>query len=148
MIGRAPVILLAAALLVAGPALAETPTEAVMAFYDQIGLELDPAARERFVDPARSVLDGSDRLRKAGEGDCLDPHMPQDNVGTDIDEIRKTLKSLETVKDDEAKVTIAFVAAGAPHRLQWQLRKVANSWKVSDILSATGEWALSQYHCE
>lgn len=127
---------------------AGTPTEAVMAFYDHVGLELDPAERDRFVDPAKTVFDGNERLKKTGEGDCLDPHMPLDNVETGGGEIRKTLKSLETVKGDEAKVTVAFVAAGAPHRLQWQLRKVGDGWKVADILSITGEWALSQYHCE
>lgn len=129
-------------------AFAGTPTEAVIAFYDHVGLELDPAERGRFVDPAKAVFDGNERLHKAGEGDCLDPNMPLDNVEAGVDQVRKSLKSLETVKGDEAKVTVAFVAAGAPHRLQWQLRKVDGAWKVADILSITGEWALSQYHCE
>jgi hypothetical protein len=127
---------------------AGTPTEAVMAFYDHVGLELDPAERGRFVDPAKAVFDGSERLKQSGEGDCLDPHMPLDNVDAGLEQFRKSLKTLETIKGDEAKVTVAFVAAGAPHRLQWQLRKVGDAWKVADILSITGEWALSQYHCE
>ena len=135
-------------IVVPASALAGTPTEAVMAFYDHVGLELDPAERDRFVDPAKAVFDGSERLKKSGEGDCLDPHMPLDNVDAGAEQFRKSLKTLETVKGDEAKVTVAFVAAGAPHRLQWQLRKVGDAWKVADILSITGEWALSQYHCE
>lgn len=148
MLGRVHAVSFAIALLVAGPALAETPTEAVMVFYDHIGLELDPAARDKFVDPAKGVFDASDRLKMAGEGDCLDPHMPLDNLVGDFDAIHKSLKSLEAVKGDQAKVTVAFVAAGAPHRMLWQLRKVGDSWKVADILSITGEWALSQFHCE
>lgn len=142
--GIAMVVLLA----VSSPAFAATPTEAVMAFYDHVGLELDPAERDRFVDPAKAVFDGSERLKKSGEGDCLDPHMPLDNVDAGAGEFRKSLKTLETIKGDEAKVAVAFVAAGAPHRLQWQLRKLGGAWKVADILSITGEWALSQYHCE
>lgn len=130
------------------PAFAGIPTAAVMAFYDHVGLELDPAERDRFVDPAKAVFDGSERLKQSGEGDCLDPHMPPDNVDAGAGQFSKSLKTLETIKGDEAKVTVAFVAAGAPHRLQWQLRKVADAWKVADILSITGEWALSQYHCE
>ncbi|TIV08923.1 MAG: ABC transporter substrate-binding protein, partial [Mesorhizobium sp.] len=35
-----------------------------------------------------------------------------------------------------------------PHRLEWKFRKVDGDWKVSDLLSVTGEWALSQYQCE
>jgi hypothetical protein len=142
--GIAMVVLLAAS----SPAFAATPTEAVMAFYDHVGLELDPAERDRFVDPAKAVFEGSERLKKSGEGDCLDPHMPLDNVDAGAAEFRKSLKTLETINGDEARVTVAFVVAGAPHRLQWQLRKVGGAWKVADILSITGEWALSQYHCE
>lgn len=142
--GTAMVVLLGAA----SPAFAATPTEAVMAFYENVGLELDPAERDRFVDPAKAVFDGSERLKQSGQGDCLDPHMPLDNVDSGLDQFRKSLKTLETVKGDEAKVTVAFVAAGAAHRLQWQLRKVGDAGKVADILSITGEWALSQYHCE
>ncbi|PSJ61119.1 hypothetical protein C7I84_10515 [Mesorhizobium ephedrae] len=127
---------------------AETPTEAVMAFYDRPGLENDPAARDRFADPARSVLDGSDRLRRSGQGECLDPHMALDNVEGDAADLRRTLRTREVVQAEEAKVLVAFTAQGAPHRMEWKLKKVGGAWKVVDILSVTGEWALSQYNCE
>ena len=54
----------------------------------------------------------------------------------------------EAVNGDEAKVVAAFVAAGNPHRLEWKFKKVDGDWKISDLLSVTGEWALSQYQCE
>ncbi|MFH0038601.1 hypothetical protein ACG3OR_34810, partial [Pseudomonas aeruginosa] len=60
----------------------------------------------------------------------------------------KSLRTIEAVNGDEAKVVVAFVVAGNQHRLEWKLKKVGGDWKVSDLLSVTGEWALSQYQCE
>mgnify|MGYP002379863863 FL=1 len=117
-------------------------------FYERIGSELDPAGRNHFIDPAKAVLDASDALEKSGQGECLDPNMALDNAPADKAEIDKTLKMLEAVKNDEAKVVVAFVEAGYPHRLEWKLKKVAGAWKISDLLSITGQWALSQYQCQ
>ncbi|HEY4192225.1 MAG TPA: hypothetical protein VGM46_06230 [Mesorhizobium sp.] len=125
-----------------------SPLAAVKPFYDHIGLELDPRERNRFIDPARSVLDKADALEKSGEGDCLDPNIALDNVVDQQAEIAKSLKMLDAAKNDDAKVIVAFVAQGKPHRLEWKLTKQGGDWKVSDILSVTGEWALSQYQCE
>ncbi|TIX02821.1 MAG: hypothetical protein E5V57_21350 [Mesorhizobium sp.] len=124
------------------------PTAVVKPFYEHVGLELDPAQRSHFADPAKSVLDKSDALRKSGQGECLDPNMALDNAEYDKTEIDKSLKTIEAAKGDEAKVVVAFVVAGNPHRLEWKFRKVDGDWKVSDLLSVTGEWALSQYQCE
>jgi ABC-type transporter MlaC component len=66
----------------------------------------------------------------------------------DKTEIERSLKSVEAVHGDEAKVVVAFVVAGNQHRLEWKLKKVGGKWKISDLLSVTGEWALSQYQCE
>lgn len=143
-------VLLVAVLLAAGVAQAgaATPMETVRVFYDRIGIELDPAELGRFVDPALSVMTGAQALRASGEGDCLDPNMPLDNAPPDSAEIQKTLKLVEAVNGDTAKVVVAFVVEGAPHRLEWKLKKVGDDWKVSDLLSVTGEWALSQYGCQ
>lgn len=133
--------------LIAAPVFANSPTEAVRAFYDHVGLELDPAARDRFVDPALSVIAGDEALRKSGQGGCLDPHMPQDGV-EDGAEIAKSLKMAEAISGDTAKVVVAFKAGTEPHRLEWKLRRAGGGWKVYDILSVVGEWALSQYGCQ
>ncbi|QIA24105.1 hypothetical protein [Mesorhizobium sp. AA22] len=132
----------------AAPVRLGSPTAVVKPFYEHVGLELDPAQRSHFADPAKSVLDKSDALRKSGQGECLDPNMALDNAEYDKAEIDKSLKTIEAVKGDEAKVVVAFVVAGNPHRLEWKFRKVDGDWKVSDLLSVTGEWALSQYQCE
>jgi hypothetical protein len=125
-----------------------SPMAMIKPFYERIGSELDPAGRNRFIDPAKAVLDASDALEKSGQGECLDPNMALDNAPADKAEIDKTLKMLEAVKNDEAKVVVAFVEAGNPHRLEWKLKKIAGAWKISDLLSITGQWALSQYQCQ
>lgn len=132
----------------AAPIQPGSPTAVVRPFYDQVGLEIDPAERGHFIDPAKTVLDKSDALRKSGQGECLDANMALDNADYDKAEIDKSLKTLEAVKGDEAKVIVAFVVSGNPHRLEWKLKKVDGDWKISDLLSVTGEWALSQYQCE
>ncbi|RWM88337.1 MAG: hypothetical protein EOR84_28365 [Mesorhizobium sp.] len=137
----------------AAPLRPGSPTAMVKPFYEHVGLELDPAQRSHFVDPAKSVLDKSDALRKSGQGECLDPNMALDNAAYDRAaydraEIDNSLKTVEAVKGDEAKVIVAFVVASNPHRLEWKFKKVDGDWKISDLLSVTGEWALSQYQCE
>ncbi|MER8815096.1 hypothetical protein [Mesorhizobium sp. M0965] len=132
----------------AAPVQPGSPTAVVKPFYEHARLEVDPAQRGHFTDPAKSVLDKSDALRKSGQGECLDPNMALDNAEYDEAEIDKSLKTIEAVTGDQAKVVVAFVASGNPHRLEWKLKKVDGDWKISDLLSVTGEWALSQYQCE
>ncbi|MDX8437519.1 hypothetical protein RFN25_29365 [Mesorhizobium abyssinicae] len=125
-----------------------SPTAVVKPFYEHLGLELDPAERKNFIDPAKTVLDKSDALRNSGQGECLDPNMALDNADYDKAAIEGSLKTIEAVRGDEAKVVVAFVVANNAHRLEWKLKKVGGDWKISDLLSVTGEWALSQYQCE
>ena len=132
----------------AAPVLPGSPTAVVKPFYEHLGLELDPTQRSNFVDPAKTVLDKSDALRASGQGECLDPNMALDNADYDKLAIDKSLKSIEAVNGDQAKVVVAFVVEGNQHRLEWKLKKVDGDWKISDLLSVTGEWALSQYQCE
>lgn len=126
----------------------KTPTDIVMAIYERPGLEHDPAVRGLFADPIKHVLDDSDQLRRTGDGDCLDPNMALDNVEGDAAEVRKTIKTHEAVDGEQARVLVAFVASGAPHRLEWKLKKLRGAWKVVDLVSVNGEWALSQYNCQ
>ncbi|RAZ73210.1 hypothetical protein [Mesorhizobium atlanticum] len=132
----------------AAPVLPGSPTAVVKPFYEHLGLELDPSQRKNFIDPAKTVLDKSDALRASGQGECLDPNMALDNADYDKLAIDRSLRTIEAVNGDEAKVVVAFVVEGHQHRLEWKLKKVGGAWKVSDLLSVTGEWALSQYQCE
>lgn len=125
----------------------DSPSAQVRPFYLD-GADLATADLNRFVDPARTVLEKNEALKKSGEGDCLDQNMPLDQVPYDRATLEKTFKSLESINGDQARVVVAFVEGGEPHRLEWKLTKVENGWKISDLLSVTGEWALSQYQCE
>ncbi|OBQ80440.1 hypothetical protein [Mesorhizobium sp. WSM3873] len=132
----------------AAPVLPGSPTAVVKPFYEHLGLELDPGQRKNFSDPAKSVLDKADALRASGQGECLDPNMALDNADYDKLAIDKSLRTIEAINGDEAKVVVVFVVEGHQHRLEWKLKKVGGDWKISDLLSVTGEWALSQYQCE
>lgn len=143
------VIASVAALLPALPAAAEEPVDAVKAFYDHPGLELEPTARDRFVDPARRILDQNDAIKAGGEPDgCLDPALPFNDTDYDLAEVTGSLKLAQSVTGDEAKVVAMFKAEGAMARVEWQLKKVGDAWKVADIVSMTKDWALSQFNCE
>jgi hypothetical protein len=84
-----------------------------------------------------SVLDKSDALRKSGQGECLDPNMALDNAAYDRAEIDNSLKTIEAVKGDEAKVIVAFIVAGNPHRLEWEVQKGRR--RLEDIGPSVGD---------
>lgn len=138
-----------AAILSALPAAADEPAEAVKAFYDHPGLELEPTARDRFVDPAKRILDQNDAIKAGGEPDgCLDPDLPFDDTDYDLAEVMGSLKLVQAVTGDEAKVVATFKTVSDVARLEWKLKKVGDAWKVADIVSMTKDWALSQFNCE
>lgn len=132
----------------ASPAFAATPIETVRAFYERPGLELSREARDRFIDPALSILNANDAIKATGEGGCIDDGLALDSPEADPAEVAASLKLAESVNGTHAKVVAAFTVAKAPHRMEWKLRQVDGEWKVYDLLSVTGEWALSQYGCE
>ena len=55
--------LVAALLALPAAALAGPPTEAVKPFYAHPGLELEASARDRFVDPAFTILNQNDTIK-------------------------------------------------------------------------------------
>ena len=136
------------ALLATPVVAAETPTETVRRFYDRPGIETDDSMRGLFVDPALTKLNQDEAIRKSGQGGCLDPGLAVDNAAPDPAEIASSLKLAESVSGEEAKVIAGFTVAGDPHRMEWKLKRVDGQWKIYDLLSVTGEWALSQFGCE
>ena len=130
-------------------ALAGEPTEAVKPFYLHPGLELEPAERGRFVDPAKTILDQNDAIRAGGEGEgCLDPALPFDDTKYDLTQVMNTLKFTESIDDDDAKVVAKFRVPDGSAMLEWKLKRVDGAWKVADIVSVSKDWALSQFNCE
>ena len=135
-------------LLLQADAFAGTATEAVQPFYAQPGLELEASARDRFVDPALTILNQNDVIRATGEEGCLDPALAFDDTEYDLAEVMASLSFSETVTGNEARVIAAFTAENAPHRMQWRLRNVDGAWKIADLVSMTGDWSLSQFNCQ
>ncbi len=125
----------------------DSPAAQIRPFYAD-GADLASADRNRFVDPAKTVLEKNEILKKSGQGDCRDQNRALDEVPYDRAMLEKTFKSLESINGDQARVVVAFIEGTEPHRLEWKLKKVDGAWKITDLLSVTGEWALSQYQCE
>jgi hypothetical protein len=123
-------------------------SDAVQPFYAQPGLEFEPSARDRFTDPAQNVLNQNDAIKQSDAEGCLDPALAFDDTDYDLAEVTSTLSLSESIKGDDATVVATFKVLKEPHRIEWKLKMIAGAWKVSDIVSMTGDWALSQFNCE
>jgi hypothetical protein len=145
------IVPLVAVLLLAGltsPALAGEPSEVVRQFYVQPGLELEQSARGNFIDPARKVLNQNDAIRQGGPDGCLDPALPFNDTNFDPAEVARTLKLEELVSGSEATVLAKFMAEGQEQAVQWRLKQIGTSWRISDMISTSKDWALSRFQCE
>lgn len=129
-------------------ALAGAPSDVVKQFYLQPGLELEQSARANFIDPARKVLNQNDAIRQGGEEGCLDPALPFNDTNYDPSEVAGTLKLEELISGGEATVVAKFTAEGQEHAVQWQLREIGTTWRISDMISMSKDWALSRFQCE
>lgn len=130
------------------PSFAGAPTEAVQPFYAQPGLEFEPSARDRFTDPAQNVLNQNDAIKQTGEEGCLDPALAFDDSDYDLAEVTSTLSLSESIKGEDATVVATFKVLKEPHRIEWKLKMIGGAWKIADIVSMGGDWALSQFNCE
>jgi hypothetical protein len=143
-VGRfVPALLALPAAALAGPA-----TDAVQPFYARPGLELEASARDRFVDPALNVLNQNDAIKATGEEGCLDPALAFDDTDYDLAKVTATLTFSESVAGEEAKVFATFKVDKEAHRMEWRLKNVGGAWKIADLVSMTGDWALSQFNCQ
>jgi hypothetical protein len=142
--------LIAVPLLVAtaSVALAGEPSEVVRQFYLRPGLELEQSARGNFIDPARKILSQNDEIRQGGPDGCLDPALPFNDTNFDPAEVTRTLKLEELVSGNEATVVAKFMAEGQEQAVQWRLKKIGTSWRISDMISMSKDWALSRFQCE
>jgi hypothetical protein len=130
------------------PAFAASPQDVVRLFYEHTGAETDLALRSHFTDPALKILDDNDRLKAAGEGECLDRNMAFDNTEPSAGEMGEAVKIAEAIRGETATVVATFVTGGERHRMEWRLKLVDGEWKIADLVSGTGDWALRQYFCE
>lgn len=145
---------LVAALLTGIPVLAAAgpASDAVKTFYAPVGFEADPAMRDRFVDPAKSVFEQYDKSSaNSEEVGCIDFVLAIDAQDYDQGELDRTLKLAETVSGNEATVMATFSlfpdSPEAARSIEWSLKKVGAEWKVSDIVSKANGWRLSSFDC-
>lgn len=114
----------------------------------QPGLELEKSARNRFIDPARKILNQNDEIRQGGPDGCLDPSLPFNDTDYDPAEIAGTLALDEVVSGNEATVLATFMAEGQKQAVQWRLKKIGVEWRIFDLVSMSKDWALSRFQCE
>jgi hypothetical protein len=147
MVRRAGIVVLLAVAMPT-PSFAGPASDAVQPFYAHPGLELEASARDRFTDPALNVLNQNDAIKKTGEEGCLDPALAFDDTDYDLAEVTSTLSLAESIKGEDATVVATFKVLKEPHRMQWKLKMIGSAWKIADIVSMNGDWALSQFNCE
>ena len=142
-------MLLAGLAMVVGPvaAWAGPASDAVAFFYASPGAEFEQANRDRFIDPARNVLDRNDEAEL-----CIDFVPSIDAQDFEQSELDRTLRLDEEVSGQDATVNAYFnLFRGQPdsERLViWTLKQVGGRWKVADIMSDTSQWLLSEFACQ
>lgn len=142
-------IAIAAALLLATSGLAHAgpASDAVAAFYKNPDAAFDPAERDRFVDPARALLDANDRLWEEQQEACIGFSFVADGQDWDEDEIAGSLELTETVQGEGAVVMARFANFGETRTLEWTLRRAGRGWRVADVMSVEEGWRLSELTC-
>ena len=140
-------ILSAALALLAAPAFAQDPTEAVQFFYNDPGSELSTENRDRFVGKAKDVLDAADKEADSDNGPCIDFMMSVDGQDFDDDELKKSLNLAGGIAGDTATVKATFKQFGEDAEIIWSLEKAGDGWKISDIASPKNEWKLTGIDC-
>lgn len=126
---------------------AEIPAEAVRFFYENANYETDPTSRDRYVLPARAVLDQHELVWEARKEVCIDFSLAFDAQDFDEAELKRTLELHEEVDGDIANVFATFTLFGQPREIVWSLKR-DGGWKISDIASQEGGWRLSEFACE
>lgn len=131
----------------AGPA-----SDAVKYFYDHPGAETDRATRGRYTSPAADILNLADANATPDEVGCIDFALSLDAQDVDVAAVSRTLKLDEQITGEKAVVTARFklfddADANSLREIEWDLTKIGNDWKVSDIASKAGEWRLSTLDC-
>jgi hypothetical protein len=127
----------------AGPA-----SDAVVSFYKNPDAAFDAEQRDRFVDPARALLDANDRVWEEQQEACIGFSFVIDGQDWDEDEITSTLELTESVEGDGAIVMARFSNFGETRTLEWTLERSGRVWRVADIMSLEGDWRLSELTCE
>jgi hypothetical protein len=125
------------------PAYSGEAADAVRYFYDNpdAAFEVDG---KRIADPMLEVIKAN---AANSEEPCIDFSPVMDAQDWDDKEVKDSLKLTEVVDEQTAIVTATFKLFGQERSLDWAMFKLDGVWKVTDISSKTGEWALSTFEC-
>lgn len=140
-------LILAAALILPGQALAGTASEAVEFFYRSPGSEIELANRDRFEGRLRTFLFANEQAWNERGEVCLDFVPSVDAQDFDAAEVLATLELTEVEGGGEMTVIAEFAVFGQTRRIEWTLIGVAGEWKVTEIASPGDGWRLSAFTC-
>jgi hypothetical protein len=134
----------AAALCLCFPAFAGEPSDVVKYFYENPD-EAFNTENKRLGEPIRAVM----KAHAANDEEpCVDFSPVMDAQDWDGKEVKDSLKLDEKIDGDTASVAAAFKLFGEDRAVDWALAKQADGWKVTEISSKVGEWALSKFECK
>jgi Protein of unknown function (DUF3828) len=126
------------------PAFAGEPADIVKYFYENPDEALK-ADNAKLGEPILTVL----KANAANEEEpCIDFSPVMDAQDWDDKEIKDSLKLDERLDGDTASVAATFKLFGEERTVDWALAKQADGWKVVEISSKVGEWALSKIECQ
>ena len=98
--------------------------------------------------PRRTFSTRTTRSSKPARRDASIPALAFDDTDYDLAEVTSTLNLPKDIKGEEATVVATFKVLKQPHRIEWKLKMIGGGWKIADIVSMSGDWALSQFNCE
>jgi hypothetical protein len=136
-------LLSAAAFCLCFPALAGEPSDVVKYFYENPD-EAFNTENTRLGVPVIAVM----KAHAASEEPCVDFSPVMDAQDWDEAEVKSSLKLDEKLDGDAASVAATFKLFGEDRTVDWALAKQAEGWKVVEISSKVGEWALSKFECK
>jgi hypothetical protein len=126
------------------PALASEPSDVVKYFYENPD-EAFNTENPKLGEPILSVM----KAHAANDEEpCVDFSPVMDAQDWDEAEVKGSLKLDEKLDGDTASVAAAFKLFGEDRTVDWTLTKQADGWKVVEISSKVGEWALSKFDCK
>jgi Protein of unknown function (DUF3828) len=126
------------------PAFAGEPSDVVKYFYDNPDEALN-AGNPRLGTAIADVLKAN---AANDEEPCIDFSPVMDAQDWDENEVKDSLKLDEKLDGDAAAVAATFKLFGEDRTVDWALAKQADGWKVVEISSKVGEWALSKFECK
>ena len=126
------------------PSFAGEASDVVKYFYENPD-EAFNASNPKLGEPVLAVL----KANAANQDEpCIDFSPVMDAQDWDEKEVKESLKLDEKLDADTASVAANFKLYGEERTVDWSLEKKPDGWKVVEISSKVGEWALTKFECK